>query len=84
MAAQSAPAVEYYWSAVRTVYTHVVVEHMVVPERLTQPFHVLAQQMLLPVEPPEVYTLCLSLAQYVLEHHLVEGAVLKIPRYVLR
>ena len=83
MTAQSAPAVEDERTMIRTVQAHVVVEHMVAPECLSQSLHVLACQVLLPVEPPEVHALFLTGTDDAVEHIVIELRITQIPGYNL-
>ena len=79
MASQASPAVEYNGAAVGAVRFHVVVENMVAPECLAETVGIGACEILLPVEPPEVYTLFFERAQEVVGESLVESLVLKFP-----
>ena len=79
MAAESAPAVEDYRTAVGTVHHHVVEEYMVAPESLSESVGVGACEVLLPVEPPEINALFLERTQEVFGKCLVEIHVLKFP-----
>ena len=83
MRAQSTPAVEDEGATVRTVLTHIVIEHVVAPEGLAQSVEIVAGQVLLPVEPPEVDTLALTIADDVLEHSTVEGRVFQLPGHAV-
>ena len=83
MAAQSAPAVEDEGPAVGAVQSHVVVEDMIAPESLAQSFDILTREILLPVDPPEVDTLCLACAQDSIKHSMIETLVAQVPRYHL-
>ena len=58
---------------------HIIIEHVVAPESLAQSVHAWVGEVLLPVEPPEIHTVLLSVVQDVLEHILIEYRVLKMP-----
>ena len=83
MAAHAAPTVEDERAAVSTVLLHVVVEHVVAPERFAQAVDVLACQVLLPVYPPEVHALFFAFTEDMGEHRAVEQRVLQHPRHAV-
>ena len=83
MRAQSAPAVEDERAALRTVQAHVVEEHMVAPEGLTQSTDEVAGEVLLPVKPPEVDALLLALTNDVAKHGAIEGRVFQLPGHAV-
>ena len=60
-------------------YPHVVVEHVVAPERLAESVHARVGKILLPVQPPEVHPVLLPVVYDVLEHVLVEKRILQLP-----
>ena len=60
VAAHSSPAVVDDGSELWAVLLHVVVEDVVAPEGLAESFHAWVGEVLLPVEPPEVYAFALS------------------------
>ena len=76
MAAQSTPAVEDERTTFWAVQTHVVIEHVVAPEGLSQPIDIVAGEILLPVEPPEVDALALTIADDAFEHGAIESGIL--------
>ena len=82
MASQSAPAVEDNRTSIRAVQAHIVIENMVAPKGFTKPWHTRIDEILLPVEPPEVYPLCFTMAQNVLKHHLIKRSVFQFPGYI--
>ena len=79
MAAQSAPSVEDKGSTVSTVQAHVIVEDVVAPECLSKAVGIVAGEVLLPVKPPEIHALLLSLANDILEHGAIESRILQFP-----
>ena len=79
MASHSAPAVKDDGSPVGTIQTHVVVEDVVEPERLSQSADVFACEVLLPINPPEIDALLLADTHQVLEEGTVESGVLQLP-----
>ena len=83
VASQSAPSMENHRAAVLSVQAHVVEEHVVAPERLRESVDIIASQVLLPVNPPEVHALLLALADNMAEHRAVECRVLQHPRYAV-
>ena len=83
MAAQSTPTVEDKRTAVFAVQQHVVEEHVVAPECLRQALGVVAGEVLLPVNPPEVHSLLLTLTNDVVEHRAVERRVFQHPGHTV-
>ena len=83
VATQSAPAVVDERTAVGAVQPHVVVEHVVAPERLAQSLEELAREVLLPVNPPEVHSLTLAGTQDAIEHGVIELPVAQVPGHAL-
>ena len=67
MAAHSAPAVEDERSTIGAVQPHVVIEHVVAPEGLAESVDIIAREVLLPIEPPEVDALFLTFTDDVSE-----------------
>ena len=68
---------------VGTIQSHIVIEHMVAPEGLAQSVNILAGEVLLPVEPPEINTLTLASTDNVLEHVMIETAIAQVPGHTL-
>ena len=83
MAAHAAPTVEDHRAAIGALFAHVAKEDVVAPERLAQSSDVVARQVLLPVDPPEVDALRFALADDVLEHRAIERRVFQHPRHAL-
>ena len=82
MASQSAPTVEDNRTSIRTVQAHIVIENMVTPKGFTQSGNARIGEILLPIKPPEVDTLCFTTAKNITKHHLIERTVLQLPRYI--
>ena len=57
VAAKTSPAVVNQRAAVNALVLHVVIIYMVAPECLAEAVETVVGKLLLPVEPPEVYTL---------------------------
>ena len=83
MTTKAAPTMENQWATVRTIQSHIVIEHMVAPECLTQSINILTGEVLLPVEPPEVDTLTLAGTDNVLKHIVVKAAITQVPGHTL-
>ena len=64
---------------VGTIQSHIVIEHMVAPEGLAQSSNIFAGEVLLPVEPPEIYALALASTDNVLKHIMVETTIAQVP-----
>ena len=68
---------------VGTIQSHIVIEHMVAPEGLAQSSNIFAGEVLLPVEPPEIYALALASTDNVLKHIMVETTIAQVPGHTL-
>ena len=79
MASETSPAVENYRTTVRTVGGHIVIEHVVAPECLTQTVRIRARKMLLPVKPPEIHAFTFMLADNCAEERISKISIIKIP-----
>ena len=79
MTTQSSPTVEDHWAAIRTIDSHVIVEDMIAPECLRESFSVETCQVLLPVKPPEVYSLLLPFTDDMFKQRTVECGILQHP-----
>ena len=81
VAAETSPSVENKRSTVGAVVAHVVEENVIAPESLAQSFGIETGEVLLPVNPPEIDTLFLTLTDDMPEHGAVEGGVFEHPRH---
>ncbi len=79
VAAQSSPTVEDYRTAVGPVMFHFIEKHVVAPECLTEAVDERACEILLPVEPPEVYTLFFKWTDEVFEECFGKLFVFEVP-----
>lgn len=79
VAAKTSPTMEYDGATIGTGLLHVVEEYMVAPECLAEPVDAVIGELLLPVEPPEVYTLAFERADYIFEECFLEGLVFELP-----
>ncbi len=81
MTPETTPTMEYYRATVRAVGCHIIVEYMVAPECLSETACIGTRKVLLPVKPPEVYTLSFMLSDYSAEERIGEVGIVKIPGY---
>lgn len=63
MTAQSTPTVEYQRAKLRTIFYHIIEKYMITPERLSEAICKRACEMLLPVEPPEIYSFAFMVSE---------------------
>ena len=79
--AQASPTVENHRTAVGTVVCHIIIEHMIAPECLTESCCIRACKVLLPVYPPEVNALFLVATDNPVEKRLCEIGIVQAPCY---
>ena len=65
------------------IQAHIVVEHVVAPEGLTQAIHVFTREVLLPVDPPEVNALTFAGTDDTIEHVVIELPVAQVPGHAV-